>query len=267
MAILSFKPLANSILLTVKKNECVSPGLHTHMHTVRTQNTKPAYARVLSSQIDCSQQEVLHGWRFSFLFSSWQTYQPSSGGAPSACAHLKTHTNTHSHTLTHSLYKYTHAQGTNSIKCLSFKFHFWCPWLCLSLAPPDHITASCSPTSLCLLALCVQSAVLPTTSDCPSFYFLAVPCEHTQQSPHLPNNHSYCAPHCAEPTLSNAADGWAAHARHNQTFWHAQLYIYIKNEKYKKIWTATHNVFWIYLHGNKSESGLIPFHKQYAVIK
>lgn len=36
------------------------------------------------------------------------------------------------------------------------------------------------------------------------FFF---PREHTHQSPYLPNNHSYCAPHCAEPTLSNAADG------------------------------------------------------------
>lgn len=30
-------------------------------------------------------------------FSAWQTYQPSSGGAPSACAHLK-YTHTHTHT-------------------------------------------------------------------------------------------------------------------------------------------------------------------------
>lgn len=218
MAILHFKPLANSILLQVKKNEWVSPGLHTHMHTVRTQNTKPAYARVLSSQIDCSQQEVLHGWRFSFLFSSWQTYQPSSGGAPSACAHLKTHTNTHSHTLLVQVYT-----------CSRYKLNQMSVHDSVSpLLPRPHHDLLFSHITLPSRALCVQSAVLPTTSDCPSFFFLAVPCEQTQQSPYLPSNHSYCAPHCAEPTLSNAADGWAAHARHNQAFWYAQLYICIK---------------------------------------
>lgn len=68
-------------------------------------------------------------------FSAWQTYQPSSGGAPSACAHLKY---THTHTLAYCLHKKTHAQGINSIKCLPFKFHFWSP----SLPLCDHTVTS-----------------------------------------------------------------------------------------------------------------------------
>lgn len=55
--------------------------------------------------------------RFFISVSGRQTYQPSSGGAPSARAHLKAH----GHTLAYCLYKKTHARGINSIKCLSFR--------------------------------------------------------------------------------------------------------------------------------------------------
>lgn len=73
--------------------------------------------------------------RFSISFSARQTYQRSSGGAPSARAHLKAH----GHTLAYCLYKKTHARGINSIKCLSLKALFHIPLLRPS--PPPTTTS------------------------------------------------------------------------------------------------------------------------------
>lgn len=73
--------------------------------------------------------------RFSISFSARQTYQRSSGGAPSAHAHLKAH----GHTLAYCLYKKTHARGINSIKSLSLKALFHIPRLRPS--PPPTTTS------------------------------------------------------------------------------------------------------------------------------
>lgn len=125
---------------------------------------------------------------------------------------FKIHTNTHSHTLTYCLHKKTHAQGINSIKCLPFKFHFWSPWLLLSLPLSDHIPTSppVLPRLFTFLSSVCQTqsyqqprSLLPVIS-----LSFSPPCMNT----HLPCNPSDHAPCCAEPTLSNAADGWAAHA-------------------------------------------------------
>lgn len=79
------------------------------------QTAQRPHVRARPQFTDCSQQEEPCG--FSISFSARQTYQPSSGGAPSARAHLKAH----GHTLAYCLYKKTHARGINSIKSLSFR--------------------------------------------------------------------------------------------------------------------------------------------------
>lgn len=57
-----------------KKTGYSKTRVHTYTHTLyehkHTHYNTPTYARDSSPQIDCAQQEVLHGWQFSFLFSA-----------------------------------------------------------------------------------------------------------------------------------------------------------------------------------------------------
>lgn len=122
----------------------------------------------------------------------------------------------HTQTPTYCLHKETHAQGRNSIKCLPFKFHFWSPWLLLPLPhPPSSLPpslwpradlSSCSLTSFHFL---IQQPRTPLPGCISSF---SPPLPLLLLPPRLYCSPSDHAPRCAQPTLSSAADGWAAHA-------------------------------------------------------
>lgn len=173
-----------------KKTECVRrsvicPCTHTraHTHTVRTQTHPHMHASQVHRLTALSKKCFTDGsFPFFFRLTDLST---KLRWCPICLCTFKIHTNTHSHTLTYCLHKKTHAQGINSIKCLPFKFHFWSPWLLLSLPLslwPHPDLSSCSPTSLHFLVLCVPNTILPTTSKSPSrhfFIFLAALHEHT----------------------------------------------------------------------------------------
>lgn len=130
-----------------------------------------------------------------FSFSAWQTYQPSSGGAPSACAHLKIHT--HTHTLLTQVDTCSRNK-LNQTSALQISF----------LIPPGFFLPSLSPTTsrpLLLFShisslscpLCVKHS--PTNNLKLSFRTFS-----------LPLHVLAC---CAEPPpLSKAADDWEAFA-------------------------------------------------------
>lgn len=103
------------------------------------QTAQRPHVRARPQFTDCSQQEEPCG--FSISFSARQTYQPSSGGAPSARAHLKAH----GHTLAYCLYKKTHARGINSIKSLSFRPCSTSAGSVSPLSANHHILTSYSP--------------------------------------------------------------------------------------------------------------------------
>lgn len=135
-------------------------------------------------------------------FSAWQTYQPSSGGAPSACAHLK-----YTHTHTCLLLTQEDACSRNKLNQMSaLQISFLIP-----LSPPLW--------PLLLFFLIAGSPTREwyrTTSNSPSsLHRFILP------SPRLRWNPSDDVPRRAEPTLPSGADGWATEAgQANKRVWH-----------------------------------------------
>lgn len=190
--------------------------IHPHMHATHK------FTDWLRSARSASRMAVF------LSFSAWQTYQPSSGGAPSACAHLK-----YTHTHTHLLLTQVDTCSRNKLNQTSaLQISFLIP-LAPSPSPslplwPHPDLSSCSPTSPLFLVLRSPTTALTptTTSNSPSglfFICLAVLCVHVLVST-LPSQWA-CAPLCRVQPVQRSR--WLSNTcvhTDNHDHWHTRAW-------------------------------------------